>query len=154
MPSVRTEAELLERLWSRVAPLIPPSAAKPKGGRPRHDDRACLAGIVYVLRNGVRWRDLPSEYPSGPTCWRRHAAWTALGIWAEIWSVAVEELDAAGLLGTDELFADATFVPAQKGASKSGKPRLAKAVRLNSSPTPTASRSASRQPKPMSPSRN
>ena len=97
MPSIRKEAELLERLWARVAPLIPPSPAKPKGGRPRHDDRECLAGIVYVLRNGVRWRDLPAEYPSGPTCWRRHADWTALGIWTEIWSAAVEELAAISI---------------------------------------------------------
>lgn len=154
MPSIQIEADLLDRLWVRVAPLIPPAAAKPKGGRPRHDDRECLAGIVYVLRNGVRWRDLPSEYPSGPTCWRRHSDWTALGIWTEIWSAVVEELAAVGLLDTGELFADATFVPAQKGGAKSGKPRSGKGVRSNSLPTPTAFRSVSRRPVLMSRSRN
>lgn len=70
MPTVAKESELLDRLWKRVCPLLPPAKPMPKGGRPRADDRACLEGIVYVLRNGLRWRDVPAEYPSGPTCWR------------------------------------------------------------------------------------
>lgn len=109
MPSIRKEAELLERLWARVASLIPPTPANPKGGRPRHDDRECL------------WHDLPSEYPSRPTCWRRHADWAAFGIWTELWSAAFEELTAAGNLAMDELFSEAAFVPAQKGAFEVGK---------------------------------
>lgn len=149
MPSVAAEAALLDRLWARVEPLLPPAAAKPKGGRPRQDDRACLAGIVYVLRNGVRWRDLPSEFPSGPTCWRRHSDWTGAGLWAEIWAAVLEELAAAGALETDELFADATFVPAQKGASRSGKPRSGRGAKSKSSPTPTASRSGPRRRRPI-----
>lgn len=153
MPSVAVESALLDRLWARVHPLLPPAAPTPKGGRPRCDDRACLAGIVYVLRNGVRWRDLPAAYPSGPTCWRRHADWTAAGVWAEVWAAAVEELAAAGVLDTGELFADATFVPAQKGGSRSGRPRSARGARSKSSPTPTASRSGRRRPRPTSGSR-
>lgn len=42
-----------DRLWKEIKPLLPPERAKPKGGRPRVSDRACLTGIVYVLRTGM-----------------------------------------------------------------------------------------------------
>jgi transposase len=42
-----------DELWQEIAPLLPPEPAKPKGGRPRVADRACLAGIVFVLRTGI-----------------------------------------------------------------------------------------------------
>ena len=145
MPSLAAEAELTDRLWERVRPLLPAPRPTPKGGRPRHDDRACLAGIVYVLRSGCRWRDLPAGFPSGVTCWRRHADWAAEGIWDRVWAAVVEELAAAGRLDTDELFADATFVPAQKGGTRSARPRSARGSRSNSSRTPTGSRSGSRR---------
>ena len=76
MPDARTERELMDRLWDRVRSLLPPSPPQPKGGRPFADDRACFEGIVYLLRNGLRWRQMPACYPSGVTCWRRHKAWT------------------------------------------------------------------------------
>ena len=43
-------------LWTAVEPLLPPEPARPKGGRPRVDNRAVLSGIVYVLRSGIPWR--------------------------------------------------------------------------------------------------
>src|SRR5262245_17341363 len=145
MPSTVVEADLMDRLWERVGPLLPPAKAMPKGGRPRAEDRACLAGIVYVLRNGVRWRDVPGEFPSGPTCWRRHMEWTAEGVWESVWAVVLEELAADGGVDTDELFADGTFTPAQKGGTRSEKPRSARGSRSRSSPTRTASRSGWRR---------
>lgn len=81
MPSKGRERELNDRPWERVRPLLPPPAPKPKGGRPRADDRACFEGIVFVLRNGLRCKDVPAQFPSGPTCWRRHAEWTGDGVW-------------------------------------------------------------------------
>jgi transposase len=47
-----------DTLWRAIQPLLPTPAAR-YGGRPRIDDRACLAGIVYQLRTGVPWRLLP-----------------------------------------------------------------------------------------------
>jgi transposase len=66
--------ELLpDALWLRIAPLIPPEAPKPKGGRPRVSDRAALTGILFVLKTGIPWEYLPAEMGcgSGMTCWRR-----------------------------------------------------------------------------------
>ncbi len=56
------EALVSDELWEAIAPWLPPERPKPKGGRPRLPDRAVLAGIVFVLRHGLRWRDLPGSW--------------------------------------------------------------------------------------------
>jgi transposase len=62
-----------EALWPIIEELLPPPAPKPRGGRPRISDRAALSGILFVLRSGIAWEDLPPELGcgSGVTCWRR-----------------------------------------------------------------------------------
>jgi transposase len=119
MPSRQRERQLLDALWTRIAPLLPPQPDRPKGGRPRADDRACFEGIVYVLRNGIRWNAMPKCYPSSTACWNRYALWTRLGIWSTIWAMVLEELQAAGKLDLSELAIDATFAEARKGGTAS-----------------------------------
>ncbi len=126
MPSVARERELNDRLWARVRPLLPGHAPQPKGGRPPVDDQACFEGVVFVLRNGLRWRDLPDRFPSPVTCWRRHRDWTEAGVWEGAWRAVLDELAAAGLLDTSELYLDCTFAPAQKGGSRSARPGAAR----------------------------
>ncbi|MDM7553750.1 transposase, partial [Xanthomonas fragariae] len=76
-------------LWKRIEPLIPQVKRSPKGGRPRISDQQALNGIVYVLRTGVPWEDLPMElgYGSGMTCWRRLRDWQAAGVWHRLHQV-------------------------------------------------------------------
>lgn len=126
MPSVEREVELNTALWDRVRHLIPIHAVSAKGGRPRANDQACFEAIVFVLRNGLRWRDLPDRFPSPATVWRRHAEWTLAGVWEEVWRVVLDELGDAGLLDTSELYLDCTFAPAQKGGWKSAIPSAAR----------------------------
>jgi len=79
--------ELLpDELWTEIEPFLPSHAAQPKGGRPWADDRACLRGIVFVLRSGIPWQLLPTEAfaVSGSTCWRRFQQWTDAGIWSQV----------------------------------------------------------------------
>jgi transposase len=117
MPSKAREEFLLDRMWSRVAPLLPPKPDHPKGGRPFSDDKACFAGIVYQLRNNIRWNDMPTSFPAGVACWRRHRDWTNAGVWPAVWKIVLRELEEAGMIDTSELFLDATFAEARKGGT-------------------------------------
>jgi transposase len=76
-------ALLPDRLWDLVEPFLPILPRRPQGGRPRVSDRACLTGIVFVLRSGIPWQMLPQELGcgSGMTCWRRLRDWQRAGVW-------------------------------------------------------------------------
>src|SRR5262249_13817560 len=75
------EKRVSKALWDAIAPLLPEHKPSPKGGRPPVPDRACLEGIIFVLKTGMPWQMLPTElgYGSGSTCWRRFRAWTRSG---------------------------------------------------------------------------
>lgn len=66
---------LTDERWAKIELLLPKTAPGPKGGRPRCDNRKVLEGILWILRTGARWQDLPDEYPSPSTCWRRLSEW-------------------------------------------------------------------------------
>lgn len=150
MPDTGTERAQMDRLWVRVRPLLPPQPGHPKGGRPFADDRACFGGIVHVLRNGLRWRQMPPGYPSGVTCWRRHREWTEAGVWDRVWKLVLAELDAAGKLDTSELVVGGTYIEAKKGGSGSARVGSARGRRSNSPPTEPVSRSGRRPTRPTS----
>ena len=123
----RSGVRLTDKQWSRIGPLLPQLPRGSKGGRPWADERAVLDGILWVLKTGARWRDLPAEYPSPSTCWRRLKLWDEQGIWLRIWRAFLGELDLKGRLRWEETFMDGTFYPAKKGAPKSEKPSGARA---------------------------
>ncbi|MDA7980972.1 MAG: transposase [Pirellulales bacterium] len=123
----KTRRVLTNEQWERLAPHLPKHPRSPKGGRSRADDRECLEGILWLLRTGARWRDLPVDMPSGSTCWRRLAEWSGEEVLQHIQALLIEELTELGELDLDELLADATFIRAKKGAMTSAQPRLAKA---------------------------
>ena len=71
-------------LWKKLRVLLPPEPPKPKGGRPRLDDRAVMSGIVYRLRTGCQWRAIPREFGSGQTCHRRFQEWERQGVFQKL----------------------------------------------------------------------
>src|SRR5207248_8587262 len=74
---------LSDELWAIIEPLLPKRVPGPKGGRPPVGDREALTGILFVLKTGIPWEDLPCEMGcgSGMTCWRRLRDWQADGTW-------------------------------------------------------------------------
>jgi transposase len=117
--------ELTEAQWELIQPLLP---AARRRGRPRAQDRRTLGGILYVLRTGCRWQDLPPRYGSPVTCWRRLAQWERDGTWERIWRTFLSTLDEAGKLDWSRAFLDGTFIPTKKGARKWASPVGAKAA--------------------------
>jgi len=116
----RTTRRLVsDALWARVKPHLPVRPPQPKGGRPWVGNRECLEGVLWVLRTGARWGDIPVDLPSPSTCWRRLQEWAGEGCLDEIQAAVVEELDELGLLDWDQLLADATFVRGKKGVTRS-----------------------------------
>ena len=88
---------LTDELWEQIKPHIPPEPPKLKGGRPRISDRACLTGILFVLKTGTPWEYLPLEMGcgSGMTCWRRLRDWQIAGVWQKIWQTLLNKLGMA-----------------------------------------------------------
>jgi transposase len=115
------KVELTDAQWARIARLIPKPRAKPKGGRPRADDRAVMEGILWILRTGARWKDMPDRYPAYATCWRRLGEWERADLWLDLWRAFLKDLDEAQQLDWSEAFMDGTFAPAKKGALASAK---------------------------------
>jgi transposase len=120
----KTKRVLTDQPWQRLAPHFPHHPPAPKGGRPRVADRDCLEGLLWLLRTGARWQDIPVDLPSGSTCWRRLHEWAGEGILEDIQAILLEELAQQGKVDFDELLADATFIRAKKGGTTSGRPRL------------------------------
>jgi transposase len=74
--------ELSDAQWARIAPLLP--AQKPPTGRPNKDHRTVLNGILWILRTGAPWEELPERYGSPKTVSSRFYRWRKAGIWDRI----------------------------------------------------------------------
>lgn len=85
---------LPDELWTLIEQLLPPEPPKPKGVRPRLDNRMALTGILFVLKTGCPWGFLLKEMGcgSGMTCWRRLRNWHEVGVWARIHHIPLDEL--------------------------------------------------------------
>ena len=119
--------QLTDEQWLLICDLFPVPKPDPRGGRPRVDSRECLEGVLWVLRSGARWKDLPRSFPSYVTCWRRFAQWSLDGVWDRAWSRLMSQLDRQGDVDWTEGFADGTFASAKKGATALVRPSEGKA---------------------------
>ena len=85
------EGELSDAEWELVRPLLPPQ--RPPVGRPRHDHRTVLGGILWVVRSRASWRDMPPEFGKWQTAYKRYRLWRATGLWQRILSTLREVPD-------------------------------------------------------------
>ena len=123
-----------DALWAEIAPLLPPEPPKPKGGRPRVPDRACLTGILFVLRSGIPWELLPQEMGcgSGMTCWRRLRDWQSADVWHRLHRKLLDHLGEADRIDWSRAALDSRTLPAKRGAPAPVPTRLIAAVRASS----------------------
>jgi transposase len=109
--------EVSDAQWQAIAPYLPAAAGT---GRPRVDDRRLVNGIIYVLLSGCRWGDMPSQYGSAKTAWRRHKELQEHGVWDRVLQALRDQGDRAGAVDRQAVALDATTVEAKKGARRLG----------------------------------
>ena len=105
---------ITDELWQIIEP------PKPKGDRPRLENRAAMTGILFVLKTGIPWEMLPPEMGcgSGMTCWRRLRDWQEAGVWDRLHRAFLERLSKADQIDWSRASIDAGSVPAPGGAKK------------------------------------
>jgi len=121
-----TGLEISDRRWKTLASLLPEPQRSEKGGQHPAPNRACFEGLLWLLRSGARYKDIPQHFPSGSTCWRRLKWWHEQGALLAAWQSILGMLDAKGRLKLEEFFADGSFLSAKKGAQRSAKQKEAK----------------------------
>ena len=123
-----------DELWAVVESLLPRQRPKPKGGRPRIDDRAALTGILFVLKSGIPWEMLPQEMGcgSGMTCWRRLREWHEAGVWERLHEALLDRLGEADRVDWSRASLDSASVPAPGGAKRPARTRRIAANRARS----------------------
>ena len=139
-------ATVPDTLWERIGPLLPAERPKPRGGRPRNDNRQIMAGILYRLRTGCQWKALPKEYfGSGSTCHERFQEWAEAGIFGEVFQLCLRYYDALRGIDWQWCSLDSASVKAPKGGTSRVPTRRIgrkKASNATSSPMREASLSA------------
>ena len=93
--STPTPAELTDVAWELVRPLLPPQ--RPPTGRPRHDHRTLLSGILWVVRTRSSWRDVPLKFGKWETAYQRYRLWRRTGLWQRILTVLGDEPEDASI---------------------------------------------------------
>jgi putative transposase len=107
--------ELSDAQWERIAPLLPGKASDP--GRTGADNRLFLNGVLWVLRSGAHWRDLPERYGKWKSLHKRFTRWAKAGVWERVFASLIKDRD------NQYLMLDSTLVRAhQQAATGKGGP--------------------------------
>jgi putative transposase len=105
---MRRRHELTDAQWERIEDLLPGKAGDP--GRTAVDNRLFVDAVVYILKTGIPWADLPARFGKPNTAWKRFDRWCASGVWQRI-SQALGDPD------LEEVQLDSTSVKAHPVAS-------------------------------------
>jgi transposase len=142
--------ELTDAQWAKLEPLLPPQ--RPATGRPAHDHRTIVNAILWRLKTGAPWRDLPERFGPWQTVYSRWRRWQQAGVWDRVLAALHAEGDAAGNLDWTLHFLDGTTIrahPHAAGAKKGAAtkplaaPGAASRPKFTSAPNAAASRSPS-----------
>lgn len=134
--------ELSEKQWQKFKEYLPPQ--RPETGRPAEDHRKIINGILWKVRTGAPWRDIPERYGSWSTIYSRFRRWRDAGVWDRILSELQAESDSEGHVDWTIHFVDTTIVRAHQnaaGAKKGGREqRLLAVVEVGFRPRSTSGR--------------
>src|SRR3970040_3141492 len=104
--------EISDKQWDMIQKHLPPPA---RTGRPRHDDRTTINGIIYVLICGCRWSEMPKRYGSKSTAHRRLQNWQQKRVWQKILSCAIKSAYSSGKIQLQKVSVDSSSIAAKKG---------------------------------------
>jgi len=122
MPSSRRD--LTDAQWELLDSLIPEPPRRRDGrGRPWRGRREVLNGILFILRTGAPWADLPERYPPYQTCHRRFQQWVRSGVMRGVLEALAEDLRSRGGFDLKEAFIDGSSLLQKKGGAGLGKTR-------------------------------
>jgi transposase len=110
-----SRGELTDEQWEKLRPLLPPQ--KPRIGRPAKDHRRILNAILWILRTGAPWRDLPERYGPHGTVSSRFYRWQQAGIWQDILQGLQQQSDASGQIDWEKHSVDSTVIRAHQHAA-------------------------------------
>lgn len=114
--------DLTDAEWERLEPLLPPQEERRRGNRYK-DHRTVVNGMLWVLRTGAPWRDMPERYGKWRTVYSRFRRWTERGVWQKALESLQGQADARGGIDWDATALDGSYVkahPHAAGAPKRG----------------------------------
>ena len=111
--------DLTNEQWERIAPLLP--KPKTKRGRPAQEHRQIMNGMIWVLRTGAPWRDIPERYGKWTTIYSRFQRWRKSGIWDKMFAELQTALDVESNVDWEIHFIDSTTVRAHQHAAGAKK---------------------------------
>ena len=124
--------DLTDEQWESIREFVPGEErlrTTPQGGRPWRDPRDVLNGILWILRTGAPWADMPRRYPPYSTCHRRFQTWSRTRVIDRILHAIAKDLRERGKLDLTEVFIDGSHAGAKKGALMLGELAAAKRPR-------------------------
>jgi transposase len=107
--------ELTDEQWEKLSPLLPPQ--RPEVGRPAQDHRVILNGILWIVRTGAPWRDLPERYGPWSTVANRFYRWVRAGVWQRVLQALQPQADAEGRVDWEKHSVDSTIIRAHQHAA-------------------------------------
>lgn len=107
--------EMNDRQWNRVKPILPPQ--KSHTGCPAKDHRMVVNGMLWILRTGAPWRDLPRRYGPWSTVAGRFYHWRKIGLWQRLLEALQVQADAEGKINWDIHFVDGSVIRAHQHAA-------------------------------------
>ena len=120
--------ELTNEQWEQLQDLIRNPVKRADGrGRPARDKRQVLEGVLWILRTGAPWKDLPSRFPPYQTCHRRFQQWQEQGVMRRVVEALARDLMEKGHVDLRECFIGGSCCMAQKGALLLARLNAAKA---------------------------